>query len=563
VTATRQFCTLFDINYLPRGLVLYRSLERTGTDFRLHVFCMDEESEQVLRRLSLPRLVVVPLRELERHDPALLSVKPTRTQVEYCWTATPAVCLYVLDAYPDAAEVTYLDADLMFFSSPEALFDEMGDAATMIVPHRYAPEHRWKEPESGTFNVEWLTFRRDSDGLAALQWWHDRCIEWCYFRVEDGKMGDQKYLDEFPSRFGRVHVLEHPGGGLAPWNVTNHKLDGTPEHVLVDGRPLVFFHYHSLRLYAPGLTARLAAALRYVRPGVAPVPLPWTSNYDVPQFERRLVWYPYLRAIGRELELLRVEGRTELPGVQPVPVRELASRTGRAVARRVKRGGLAVGRKVNPVRWAALRFVLYGDSWKSRDVAAQMVELTSRELEHPEQVPPYRSFKELLDVVLQDDSLPGPARFLDIGCGVGAYGELLERWAPGRFEYVGADYSEEIVDAARKRFPQRTFQQRDVFEPGSLSGFDVVFASGLVDVLSKYDEALDALLAADAPWVLLHRQRIADQVHAEVAPGYRGQRTYRSYVTLEHLERAAARYGRRITASVQVDDRIQSFVLVR
>ena len=373
MTATRQFCTLFDVNYLPRGLVLYRSLERTAIDFRLHVFCMDEESEHVLRRLSLPRLVVVPLRELERYDAELLAVKPTRTQVEYCWTATPAVCLYVLDADPDAAAVTYLDADLMFFSDPEALFDEMGNAATMIVPHRYAPEHRWKEPESGTFNVEWLTFRRDPDGVAALQWWHDQCIEWCYFRVEDGKMGDQKYLDEFPSRFARVHLLEHPGGGLAPWNVTNHELGGTLEHVLVDGQPLVFFHYHSLRLYRPGLGARLATALRYLRPGVPPLPLAWTSNYGVPQLERQLVWDPYLRAIGVELELLRDEGAGELPGVQSVPVRELAVRTGRAVARRVKRGVLAGSRNANPIRWVGPRFTLYRDSWKSSDVAAQML----------------------------------------------------------------------------------------------------------------------------------------------------------------------------------------------
>ena len=212
---------------------------------------MDTATEEVLTRLGLPRLTIVPLRELERHDPELLAVKQDRTQVEYCWTATPAVCLFALDTNPELAEITYLDADLMFFSDPEVLFDEMGDNATMIVPHRYAPEHRWKEPESGTFNVEWLTFRRDPDGLEALQWWHDQCIEWCYFRVEDGKMGDQKYLDDFPTRFERVHVLEHPGGGLAPWNVTNHELGGTAGSVLVDDRPLVFFHYHSLRLYVP------------------------------------------------------------------------------------------------------------------------------------------------------------------------------------------------------------------------------------------------------------------------------------------------------------------------
>lgn len=559
----RAFCTLFDINYLPRGLVLYRSLERVAGDFRLLAFCMDTETEEALARLQLPRLTVVPLRELERHDPQLLAVKDDRTQVEYCWTATPAVCLYALETSPDATEITYLDADLMFFSDPEVLFAEMGGAATMIVPHRYAPEHRWKEPESGTFNVEWLTFRRDPDGLAALRWWRDQCIEWCYFRVEDGKMGDQKYLDDFPKRFERVHILEHPGGGLAPWNVTNHELGEEGGGVLVDGRPLVFFHYHSLRLYGSSLSARVAAALGYVRAGVSAESLAWSSNYPVPPRERVLVWEPYLRALETEIELLARSGGPFRPGVDRVPISEVALRTGRGIARRAKALSRGVARRVDPVRRVALRFVLYRDSWKSRDVAEQMVELTNQELQHPELVPPYRSFKELLELLIREPELPKPARFLDIGCGAGAYGELLDRWAPERFDYLGADYAEEIVAAARARFPERTFEQRDVFEPDALRGFDVVFASGLVDVLARYDEALDALLAADAPWVLLHRQRIAERAHAEVAPGYRGQRTYRSYVTPEHLERAARRHGRRIAGTVLVDGQVHSFLLKR
>ena len=334
--ARYEFCTLFDVNYLTRAIALYRSLEDVCGDFRLRAYCMDEASSALLPQLDLPRLTVVTLAELERHDQLLLSTKSDRTQIEYCWTATPAVCLHALETEPDIDQITYLDADLMFFADPAPLFDELGDEAVMIVPHRYAPEHRGMEQASGIYNVEWLTFRRDPDGLEALQWWHDRCIEWCYYRVEDGKMGDQKYLDDWPQRFPRVHVLDHPGGGLAPWNVTSYNIrrasDGS---VLVDDRPLVFYHYHSLRLYFRTLPARLARLPGLVRTGIGEFPVFWQTNYPAPPGERELIWDPYLIRLGAAFGRVREVDRAFDAGIGVLPARPMVARLLRAVGRRV------------------------------------------------------------------------------------------------------------------------------------------------------------------------------------------------------------------------------------
>ena len=94
-----------------------------------------------------------------------------------------------------------------------------------------------------------------------------------------------------------------------------------------------------------------------------------------------------------------------------------------------------------------------------------MLELTNSQLEHPDDVAPYRAFRDLLELLVQEERLPRPATFLDIGCGMGAYGELLERLAPGRFEYTGADYAEAVVARAQERWPSRRFVCRDVHEP--------------------------------------------------------------------------------------------------
>jgi hypothetical protein len=303
---TRAYCTLFDAKYLPRGLALYESLRRHEPGATLRVFCMDERTKTVLDRLALPDLVPISLAELEAHDPELAAAKHDRTPVEYFWTATPSVCAYSLEREPGLELITYLDADVFFFSSAQPLFDELGGDATMIVPHRYSPETAHLAATSGIFNVELVSFRRDADGLEALGWWRERCIEWCYYRVEDGKLGDQKYLDDWPERFRRVHVLEHVGGGLAPWNVTRYRVHERDGEVLVDDVPLVFFHFHGLRLFRDRRLFLLAPAAappeRFSGRGAS---FGWVASYPISPEERRLVWQPYLEALARALALVR------------------------------------------------------------------------------------------------------------------------------------------------------------------------------------------------------------------------------------------------------------------
>ncbi|MFL5915679.1 MAG: methyltransferase domain-containing protein [Gaiellaceae bacterium] len=561
-----EFCTLFDVNYLPRGLVLYRSLERHCPDFRLRVFCMDTETKEILDRLALPRLTSVGLDELEAHDRELASVKPTRTQVEYCWTATPAVCAYALETEPDLDAITYLDADLMFFRDPRPIWRELGDDSVLIVPHRYAPQWQAHEETSGTYNVEFMTFRRDQRGLEALNWWRDRCLEWCYFRFEDGKMGDQKYLDDWPERFAGVHVLEHPGGGLAPWNVERYELARQNGSVLVDDHELVFYHYHSLRLYR-GIT--LLRALGFLSQDFrftgGTAPFVWTTAYPVEPSEQELIWEPYLGELRHALqELRRREGTFEAGFVEVDRVALVREALHRARHRWIGRVRRAPGRFR---RQLASRSSLHDhrESWKDATVAQQMLQLARTQLEDPDSVPPYRAFFAAMDYALAELTLSEPARLLDLGCGIGHYSELLERRYPGRFDYTGSDYSEAMVEAARAEWSGRRFVVDDLFAPAlDLAAFDIVLAGALVDVTQDYERALDVLLGPATPFVLLHRQQVTDgPSRVEVASGYSGQTTYRTYLNCGDLERIASWHGRTILASFHVQDDIHSFLLGR
>lgn len=240
-----HFCTYFDAAYLPRGLALAASLRRHCPHAVLWVLCLDDRVGGLLRALGLPQVRTVELAELEAGDEALSRAKADRSRIEYYFTCTPCWPRFLLRAHPEIGRITYLDADLYFFSSPEPVFAELEGRSVGVIEHRFAPQHAHMA-RNGRFNVGWVTFVRDAAGLACLEWWRERCNEWCFDRNEAGRYADQKYLDRFEELFDGVQVVAEPGANLAPWNLPRHRVE--PGNLpRVDGRPLIFFHFHGLR----------------------------------------------------------------------------------------------------------------------------------------------------------------------------------------------------------------------------------------------------------------------------------------------------------------------------
>lgn len=251
-----NLCTLFDSYYLDKGIVLYESLEKASKDFCLYIFCFDDKSYEVLNELKLEHAVIIHHSEFE--DEVLLKLKQERSKAEYCWTCTPVTIEYVLDTYK-VIDCTYIDSDLYFYSDPKVLFEEIenNNADACIVEHRFNDDEQGRnfEKRNGRFCVEFNYFRNNDNGRKILKWWKDRCIEWCYDIPEEDRMGDQKYLNQFPVLFDNVHILEHLGAGVAPWNLKQYKLVSVNPNIKLDkaGKDvdLIFYHFQNIR-YMPG-----------------------------------------------------------------------------------------------------------------------------------------------------------------------------------------------------------------------------------------------------------------------------------------------------------------------
>jgi hypothetical protein len=210
---------------------------------------MDESTQKFLTDMKMEEVVIIPLAELENDE--IRRIKPTRNFTEYCWTLTPAVIRYCLERH-QLPECTYLDADLYFFESPDLLLSEVKKASrdVLITPHNFTRIFD-QTKGSGKYCVQFVYFKNSHRARALLEKWYRQCLEWCYDRVEEGRFGDQKYLDSWPEDYPDVvWVQKHEGIG-APWNIQRYLVREEGHKILIQrGReefPLVFYHFHGLK----------------------------------------------------------------------------------------------------------------------------------------------------------------------------------------------------------------------------------------------------------------------------------------------------------------------------
>lgn len=287
-----HYCTYFDHRYLVRALCLYDSLCEHSPPFVLNVLALSGQCEQMLQHLNLPGIQVTSLAELEAAKPELLEAKNNRSIVEYYFTLTSAFCRYLIDGRPAGSLLTYLDSDLYFFQSPDSVFRELENSSVGIIEHRFSQPNR-DSIRYGRFNVGWVSFRNDHQGLQCLDDWYTKCLNWCCDRVEEERFADQKYLDNWPRQFRGVRIIEHRGANVGPWNVIDFRLQNRKQDnpIATDETALIFYHFQYVRrlgyrTYSTGFDEyKIDAPLR--------------------SLIIRLIYRPYLRRLHKKEKWLR------------------------------------------------------------------------------------------------------------------------------------------------------------------------------------------------------------------------------------------------------------------
>jgi len=246
-----NFTTFFDSNYLPKGIVLYNSLLKViKQPFRLYLLCLDEVTHDffILNKHDFENVELIKISDFEKNNLELQFAKNNRTLVEYYFTLSPILPLYLLKFYK-LEHICSMDADLFFYHSPENIFESLNNYSIIITPHKFSVELKNRE-KYGLYNVSFQLFKNDETGIACLVKWKNECIEWCKDEYDElnNRFADQKYLDNWQKDYkNSILVLNGPDVGLAIWNVNNYKLSIINNTFLSNNQNVIFYHFHNFK----------------------------------------------------------------------------------------------------------------------------------------------------------------------------------------------------------------------------------------------------------------------------------------------------------------------------
>lgn len=233
----RNYITLFDRNYLAKGLALYQSLERHSIeDFVLHILPLDAFTRKYLT-YQISKGILSKIKVLDWNFlPKDIPEKPIPYNF---FLLASEVTLALMKEL--RKPITYLDADIYFFQDPNVIHDTIGRREVAVIPHRFPAHDYHRLSPNGLYNVSWVYFSNTKAAIDTLQWWNNACREKC----DAESCGDQKYLNDFPDRLGdRLCILEDIGIGAGPWNTYTYDINDGPT---INGHPLIFYHYHEFK----------------------------------------------------------------------------------------------------------------------------------------------------------------------------------------------------------------------------------------------------------------------------------------------------------------------------
>jgi glycosyltransferase involved in cell wall biosynthesis/GT2 family glycosyltransferase len=269
--ATRVF-TIVAGNYLAYARVLAASLARHNPQSRLHVVVLDDPKHHIAAE---PSFEIVHADALPFDPPSDFYTMAATYDVTELATAVKPWAFEHFFAH-GASVVIYLDPDIEVFDSLGPLEHLTQRHGMLLTPHITEPlPQDGRRPDerdfllSGIFNLGFLALAA-GPAKSVLPWWRERLRRSCLNDPAQGLFVDQRWIDFAPALF-EPRILKDPGYNVAYWNLPHRVLARDGDRIVVNERPLRFFHYSGFSPDAPHLLSKHQHASQRIRLSDSPL----------------------------------------------------------------------------------------------------------------------------------------------------------------------------------------------------------------------------------------------------------------------------------------------------
>lgn len=257
--------TIVSKNYLANARALMESIKTVHPNLTLVTVLVDEidgyfdpktEPFQTLlaSELGIPRWL---------HFSMKYDIMELNTAVK------PYAIQYLMEVF-DAQRVIYFDPDILVYQPLDVILELLNNHLCVLTPHITSPLDDDLIPSEvdflkvGTYNLGFFAISQQGDWRGLVRWWQDRLYENCTREVERGLFVDQHWMDLVPSLFASVYVLRDPGYNVAYWNLSHRELSfSDKDGYLVNGSPLVFFHFSGFSVKQPEMVSKHQNRFRF------------------------------------------------------------------------------------------------------------------------------------------------------------------------------------------------------------------------------------------------------------------------------------------------------------
>ena len=258
------FLTVATVSHVLQALVTINSARRHAPSAGYNLFLLDATADTIKK---LPAILGKSGSGIKFFGPYELGSEQDDflTAFKY-YNAVEMSCLakYVGLAHvfrTNSAETyVYADADTFILQDFHEAISEIGNGIVLATPHQMGITSDDKEHEFllyGWLNAGFFCILRDPRTRHVLDWLIHRVYRRGFYAPHYGMSADQTWFSALPFVFPDLtKISRHPGLNVGYWNLEQRQLTRSDGKFLIDGIPLLMFHFSGFDPAEPSMLSK-------------------------------------------------------------------------------------------------------------------------------------------------------------------------------------------------------------------------------------------------------------------------------------------------------------------